>query len=161
MQITLVMAAKSAHTGRGMKRHIPRSLAAVVCVVGALAALAPAVHAQSITGIGRKNTGADIGPQPVVPKTETTVTVKLGPVRNWKDTAGKEISAELISWPVTDANAANAAKADPATLKFDVIRNGQVRLRKAGKVFVLPVSRLSESDRAYISQVEATTKKDK
>lgn len=158
MQITLVKPEKSAHTGRGMKRHIPRSLAAMVGVAMVLTAVAPSANAQSITGIGRKNTGADIGPQPVVPKTETSVTVKLGPVRNWKDAAGKEISAELISWPVTDPN---AAKADPATLKFDVIRNGQVRLRKAGKVFVLPVSRLSESDRAYINQVEATTKKGK
>ena len=143
-----------------MKRCSSRLCAVVVAAAGVLAAAVPVAFtdAQSITGIGKKNTGADAGAQPVAPKAETSVTVKLGPVRNWKDAAGKEISAELISWPVTDPE---AAKADPATLKFDVVRNGQVRLRKAGKVFVLPLSRLSEGDRAYVSQVEATTKKGK
>ena len=106
--------------------------------------------------IGGRGTGAGIGAKIPQGKTETSVTVKLGPVRNWKSAEGTEIAAELISWPVTDPKAASA---DPATLKFDVVRNGQVRLRKAGKVFVLPLARLSEADRAYVSKIEAATTK--
>jgi hypothetical protein len=109
-----------------------------------------------VTGIGKRQTGADIGPKTAPPKTETTVTVKLGPLRSWKSAEGTEISAELISWPITDPKAATA---DPSSLVFEVVRNGQVRLRKNGKVFVLALDRLSEADRSYVAGiVKATTK---
>jgi hypothetical protein len=119
------------------------------------AAITAGALAQGVD-IGGRGTGAGIGAKIPQGKTETSVTVKLGPVRNWKSAEGTEIAAELISWPVTDPKAATA---DPATLKFDVVRNGQVRLRKAGKVFVLPLARLSEADRAYVSKIEAATTK--
>ena len=127
--------------------HAIASVAVVLLSAGALA--------QGVD-IGGRGTGAGIGARIPQGKTETSVTVKLGPVRTWKSAEGAEISAELISWPVTDPKAATA---DPATLKFDVVRNGQVRLRKAGKVFVLPLARLSEADRAYVSKIEAAAAK--
>ncbi|MFN0126437.1 MAG: hypothetical protein ACKV19_07130 [Verrucomicrobiales bacterium] len=109
-----------------------------------------------VTGIGGRGTGADIGTKPVAPKSETTVTIKVGSIRNWKSVEGTEISAELVSWPINDPKAATA---DPATLKFDIVRGGQIRLRRAGKVFVLPLARLSESDRSYVAGVESAAKK--
>lgn len=111
---------------------------------------------QGITGIGRRSTGSDIGTKPEAAKTETSVTIKLGPARAWKSVEGTTITAELVSWPVTDPKAATA---DPATLKFDIVRDGQVRLRKNGKVSVLALTRLSEADRAYVAALEETTKK--
>lgn len=122
--------------------------------MGAAGAATP-LQAQR-TDIGGRGTGAGIGAKIAPAKTETSVTVKLGPVRTWKNAEGTEIAAELVSWPITDPKAATA---DPATLKFDIVRSGQVRLRKNGKVFVLPLAKLSDADRAYISSLEAATKK--
>ena len=124
-------------------------------VVGC-AVMPATASSQGITGIGRRTTGSDIGTKPEAAKTETSVTVKLGPARAWKNVEGTTITAELVSWPVTDPKAATA---DPATLKFDIVRNGQVRLRKGGKISVLALTRLSEADRAYVSALEASTKK--
>jgi hypothetical protein len=126
----------------------------------AIAALMGAITLASVsaqnTDIGGRGTGAGIGAKIAPGKTETTVTVKLGPVRTWKSVEGIEIAAELVSWPLTDPKAATA---DPATLKFDIVRNGQIRLRKNGKVSVLPLTRLSEADRAYVAALETATSK--
>lgn len=122
-------------------------------IISGAVVLSTVAPAQGVD-IGGRGTGAGIGAKIPQSKTETSVTVKLGPVRAWKSAEGTEISAELISWPVTDPKAATA---DPSSLKFDVVRNGQIRLRKAGKVFVLPLARLSEADRSYVSKIEAAT----
>jgi hypothetical protein len=138
--------------------NLSRTVVAAAAVVLGLSRLAFEVSAQSITGIGKRTTGADIGGKPAVPKTETTFTVKLGAARDWTNVDGTAIHAELVSWPINDPNAATA---DPATLKFDIVKQGQVRLRMKGKTYVLPLAKLSEGDRAYIAKIEAATKKGK
>ncbi|MGI8603964.1 MAG: hypothetical protein ACR2OZ_13345 [Verrucomicrobiales bacterium] len=115
-------------------------------------ALSPCIaSSQTGTNIGRRDTGVSPGLKPSTgAKIESTTIVKLGTARNWRSADGKQIVAELVSWPVTDPQ---AAEKHPRDLKFDVVRDNQVRLRKDKQTFTLPLGRLSPEDRLYLQQV--------
>ncbi len=102
--------------------------------------------------------GADVGirPSDVKPQVTTSAVVKLGAARTWKSADGREMTAELVSWPLS---AEAAAEKDPAKAKFDIVRNGQVRLRRDKTTFTLALDKLSPADKAYVGETAAKVKK--
>jgi hypothetical protein len=129
-----------------MKRTIPFLL------VGTLS-----LAAQTSTNIGGRSTGVSPGMKPSVARTiESTAVMKLGAPRTWKSADGREIAAELVSWPIANVQ---AAQKDPQSAAFDVVRNGVIRLRKEGKTFALALDKLSAEDQAYVKQVIAAVSK--
>ncbi len=132
-------------------KSLPLTLAVVVLLAAPLSAQ---TGKASFTNRGGSSTaGVTPSPAPAAPA-ETTVVLKLGPTRVWRNHEDKEIVAELISWPVTDPG---AAKKDPAQIKFDIVREGQVRLRKDKQIFVLALDKLSAEDQMYVKQVQQST----
>ena len=114
---------------------------------------------QSNTNIGRRSTGVTPGMNPSTgAKIESRTIVKLGAARNWTSVDGKVVVAELMSWPLDDPKATSK---DVSELKFDVVRGGQIRLRKNQQTFTLPVKRLSADDQAYVKQVVENIAKSK
>lgn len=96
---------------------------------------------------GGGSAGIGVGRAPA--SAPSTVThLKLSPIREWRSEDGRTIHAELMSWPVQDPEAATRKVEE---LSFDVVRDGRIRLRRNDKIFALPLSRLSEEDRAFVA----------
>ena len=136
-----------------------RLIAARLGFLVAITAPAADAVAQTATNIGRRNTGVTPGMKPSTgAKIEPRTVMKLGAVRNWTSSDGKVVAAELMSWPITDPEATSK---DIRDLKIEVVRDGQIRLRRGTATFNLALKRLSAADQAYVKQVVENVAKTK
>lgn len=97
-----------------------------------------------------------------VPAVKQTTYITLCPARQWISADGKSKIGQLIAWEQSVAVVAvtsTAAKPEttppPLTGKPTVLRDGKVRLLIDHKPYEVPVDRLNEDARTYISQLQA------
>jgi len=133
-------------------RFLPGLLTAILLAV-ALSAPAQVDTKKSdmraIGGGGSSGVGITPAPPRTTEKITKTVTyMALSEKRAWKSGDGKTIVAMLLAFD-TDGKSAEEIKATPVT----VIREGQVRLLKDNKEFILPLKRLSDPDQKFVRAI--------
>jgi hypothetical protein len=116
---------------------------------------APAQSARTEIGGGGGGSSVRIERAPGDTKPQTVTQLKLAPIREWTNAEGKKIHAELLSWPVSDPDAATKPVAE---LEFDIVRAGKVRLRVRDKIHAVTLSTLSEPDQAFVRELEQRLK---
>lgn len=97
-----------------------------------------------------------------VPAVKQTTYLTLSPARQWISADGKSKIGQLIAWEQSVAvvtTTSTAAKTDPTPPplkgKPTMLRDGKVRLLIDHKPYEVPLDRLNEDARTYISQLHA------
>jgi hypothetical protein len=143
------------------------AMATPLCAQVVLPATGRKFDTRTINGSGG-NTGVSVNPSTKTPPTKTKLTsyFMLGDPRQWKSTDGKSLLGTIITFEesVIEFEAANPAaakeavdKAPPAKMpdKPTLIREGKIRLLVNQKPIEVPLERLSEEDRKYVSDLNA------
>ena len=108
---------------------------------------------------GRTDTGATVKPSE---KSVRYVThVVLFEYRMWSNTEGKPLEAKLLAFEdlIAEAPTGTTPEMPAPPAHPTVVRNGNVRLLVEKKAVVIPLSRLSESDREFVAGIEAALAK--
>ncbi len=79
----------------------------------------------------------------------------LSDSRQWTSADGRPLTGKLIAFEDLVVETPQGAQPEPPQPPEHptVVRDGKVRLQVDGKAFVVPLERLSESDRAHIEEI--------
>ncbi len=79
----------------------------------------------------------------------------LSDARQWTSADGRPLTGKLIAFEDLMTEAPQGVQPEPPQPPEHptVVRDGKVRLQVDGKAFVVPLERLSESDRAHIEEI--------
>lgn len=101
------------------------------------------------------NTGATI--EKVEKPVRHVSYIVLFEYRMWQSTEGKPLEAKLLAFEdlVAEAPAGTTPEMPPPPARPTVVRNDSVRLLVGKKPVVVPLARLSEADREFITGIEA------
>jgi hypothetical protein len=115
------------------------------------------------TGNSSITTGAS-ATQPTKPTIKQVSYLALSDSRQWTSTDGKALIGKLIAWEQQEeilASAADAGKMDPLKLpsRPTVLRGQTIRLLIDQKPFEVPLDRLSQADRDFVTERDAAIAK--
>jgi hypothetical protein len=115
------------------------------------------------TGNSAINTGAS-APQNTQPTIKQVSYLALSDSRQWTSTDGKALIGKLIAWEQQEeilASAADAGKMDQPKLpaRPTVLRGQTIRLLIDQKTFEVPLDRLSQADRDFVTERDAAIAK--
>ena len=155
-----------------MKTLIRIGVAAGLCLQGVTAQVVPTTPTKfGKRGVGSLTDGggsATMGLSPQSTKPQTVIKeisyISLSDARQWTNTDGKAIVGKLIAFEqmeqvLTSAQGAASTATPVLPARPTVIRQGSVRLLVQQKAFELPLDKLSQADRDFITELDAAIAK--